>query len=172
MVKGPGGKTSTHLRTMKLFSTIAEDAFMDWSFISAPPVELRSYLFGIVIHWTKTGSRLIKRMISEKLCTSFEVNQPRIQADRIDQSRHANVMRNVNSNNQRHCNSNASVFGSNTTKMELYADYWSREAWSPYHGDGKLYKTRKWKQGALASLSVSWQKIKTPDNCGNSRFLL
>ena len=101
---------------MKLFTSIAAAAVIGASMIVAPPAAeaRRNCPAGTSYHKIKRGLFLARKTVAEGCFTPYEAAQLNMQADRNENQRRANVMRNINANQQRQCFGSATTYGNNT----------------------------------------------------------
>jgi len=106
---------------MKLFTSIAAAAVIGASMIVAPPAAEagRNCPAGTSYHKIKRGLFLARKTVAEGCFTPYEAAQLNMQADRNENQRRANVMRNINSNQHRNVNCTTNVYG-NTGYTSCY----------------------------------------------------
>jgi len=106
---------------MKLFTSIAATAVIGASMIVAPPAAEagRNCSAGTSYHKIKRGLFLARKTVAEGCFTPYEAAQLNMQADRNENQRRANVMRNINANQRRNVNCRTNVYG-NTAYTNCY----------------------------------------------------
>jgi len=101
---------------MKLFTSIAASAVIGASMIVVSPAAEagRNCSAGTSYHKIKRGLLLARKTVAEGCFNPYEAAQLNLQADRNENQRRANVIRNINANDQTQCFGSATTNGNNT----------------------------------------------------------